>query len=282
MKSGKHQTQSLGCRRFNDVLMDVSGLFLGATKLQGAGCLRSCTTSSVLGKWTDKNIFVECGALENPQDTNKHTHIHVPSDAHTCPQLGLHNVSAHITIFHIRTDTHAPVTISDNVLFLPHVNTPTITILVCFMPLLCSLSQILQYLCVQQYFNKEYQNILYGCHLCFCGTTSFTFDIFYSNFIQSGRNWHQHIDWILHEQIHSCVINHCRRLIYHIQYLNTPVRLHSSWGLFSEWHTIGWRFWWKYSTFLKTLIFRPKITTNYIVCQFWWKFSIFENVHLSP
>lgn len=26
------------------------------------------------------------------------------------------------------------------------------------MPLLCSLSQILQYLCVQQYFNKEYQN----------------------------------------------------------------------------------------------------------------------------
>lgn len=86
------------------------------------------------------------------------THTHTPSDAQTCPQLGLHNFSAHITIFHIVTHTHPPVNISDNVLFLPHINTSTIIILVCFMPLLCSLSQILQYLCVQQYFNKEYQN----------------------------------------------------------------------------------------------------------------------------
>lgn len=79
-----NQTQSLGCRQFNSVkvLMDVSGLFLGATKLQGAGCLRSCSTSSVLGKRTDKNIFGECGALENPQDTNTH-HTHMNTQTHT-------------------------------------------------------------------------------------------------------------------------------------------------------------------------------------------------------
>lgn len=87
-----------------------------------------------------------------------HTHLQTRTHTHThgAPQLDLHNVSAHITIFHIKT--HTPVNISDDHLLLPHINTPTITILVCFMPLLCSLSQILQYLCVQQYFNKEYQN----------------------------------------------------------------------------------------------------------------------------
>lgn len=77
----------------------------------------------------------------------QHTNIH------SAPQLDLRNVRANITqMFHI---THTPVTINDDH---PHISTPTITILVCFMPLLCSLSQILQYLCVQQYFNKEYQN----------------------------------------------------------------------------------------------------------------------------
>lgn len=136
------------------LVMEVNGLYSGATNLQGAGCVTSCTTSSVLVKWTDKNIFGECGALENKPSKHKHTHTDL--QMHTRPQLGLHNVSAHITIFHIRT--HTPVRISDGHLFLPHINTPTITILVCFMPLLCSLSQILQYLCVQQYFNKEYQN----------------------------------------------------------------------------------------------------------------------------
>ncbi len=140
-------TRCLGC----------SVLYLGATNLQGAGCVRSCTTFSVLVKWTDKNILGECGALENPQNTHRDTHTHTPSDAHTsAPQLGLHNVSAHITIFHITT--HTPVNISDDHRLLAHIDTPTITILVCFMPLLCWLSQILQYLCVQQYFNKEYQN----------------------------------------------------------------------------------------------------------------------------
>lgn len=81
--------------------------------------------------------------------SNTHRHTHAPNSAYTMSVL----ISPSSTSI-----THTPVNISDDHLLLPHINTPTITILVCFMPLLCSLSQILQYLCVQQYFNKEYQN----------------------------------------------------------------------------------------------------------------------------
>ncbi len=87
-------TRCLGC----------SVLYLGATNLQGAGCVRSCTTFSVLVKWTDKNILGECGALENPQNTHRDTHTHTFGCAHKRPptwptqcQCSYHHLPHHNT-----------------------------------------------------------------------------------------------------------------------------------------------------------------------------------------
>ena len=93
--------------RVQALVVDVSGLYLRATNLQGASCIRSCTTFSVLVKETDKNIFGECGALENPRDTHteRHTHTHTHTHTHVPPTRPTHNVSSHITIFHIITHT---------------------------------------------------------------------------------------------------------------------------------------------------------------------------------
>lgn len=91
----------------------------------------------------NRQIFGECGALGT---LNPLTHTH------TLLQYKLHSPKVQWN-FH---NTHTPVYISGHLLPLPH---PQLCLpSVCFMPLLCSLSQILQYLCVQQYFNKEYQN----------------------------------------------------------------------------------------------------------------------------
>lgn len=80
------------------------GLYLGATNLQGAGCVRSCSTSSVLVKRTDKNIFGECGALENLQNTHRDahrdTHTHAPPLPPTRPtqrQCSYHYLPHHNT-----------------------------------------------------------------------------------------------------------------------------------------------------------------------------------------
>ena len=72
--------------------------------------------------------------------------------------LGLHNVSAHNTVFNIKTHTHTLQIISDNLILLPPQQHTYNHHLSMFYAPLVFLSQILQYLCVQQYFNKEYEN----------------------------------------------------------------------------------------------------------------------------
>lgn len=121
---------------------------------------------------------------------SKHTQRHINHQMHTHvppPPNSAYTVSVFISLS--STSKHTLQLILVTTIFPPINDTPTITILVCFMPLLCSLSQILQYLCVQQYFNKEYQN----WYMQF-----FLFLHLWTGFIVWMRKiWHVHINTTL-------------------------------------------------------------------------------------